>query len=152
MTSDAVTVSPKTSVVRIAQLMDGRAISGVPVVTEKGRVIGIVTDADLVSRNTRVEPPEIPDLLEEGVQVGPPAEFRRRLVHKVGTLAKDVMTEEVLTVGPDEDVETLASILVRNGINMVPVVEAGRLAGVVSRADVIRWMTRADGAKDQPTP
>lgn len=149
MSSDPVTVFPQTSVPRIAQLMHGRGISGLPVVSETGRVVGIVTDADLVSRNTRVESPEIPDLLEEGVQVGPPAEFRRRLRPKVGAQARDVMTEEVITVGPDEDVEALATILVKNGINMVPVVEGGRIVGVVSRADVIRWMTREDWPKEK---
>lgn len=57
------------------------------------------------------------------------------------------MTSKVLTVGPDEDVEALAGIMVKDGINMVPVVEKGRLVGVASRADVIRWMTREDRPK-----
>ncbi len=62
MTADAVTVSPETSVPRIAQLMDSRAISGLPVIDGSRRVVGVVTDADLVSRNTRLEAPEIPEI------------------------------------------------------------------------------------------
>lgn len=149
MTADAVTVSPETSVPRIAQLMDSRAISGLPVIDGSRRVVGVVTDADLVSRNTRLEAPEIPEIGDEGEGPRPPVDLKRRLRHKVGALARDVMTAEVITVGVDESIEGLASLLVKNGINMTPVVEGGRLAGVVSRADVIRWMTRDDWPKEQ---
>ncbi len=144
MTTDAVTVPPDATVARIAQLMDGRAISGLPVVDASRKVLGIVTDADLVSRNTRIDMPPITAVAEDGSVAELPPDFRARLRHKVGTQAKDVMTTRVLTVGPDQDVETLAEIMVRNGINMIPVVEKGRLVGVASRADVIRWMTREE--------
>jgi len=149
MTTDAVTVPPDASVVRIAQLMDGRAISGLPVIDASRKLLGIVTDADLVSRNTRIDSPPVTALAEDGSVAELPPDFRDRLRHKVGTRATDVMTERVLTVGPDEDVETLAEIMVKNGINMIPVVEKGRLVGVASRADVIRWMTRDHSWKDQ---
>jgi CBS domain-containing protein len=144
MTTDAVTVPPDASVARMAQLMDGRAISGLPVVDASRKLLGIVTDADLVSRNTRIEMPAITAVAEDGSVAELPPDFRTRLRHKVGTQARDVMTTRVLTVGPDQDVEALAEIMVKNGINMIPVVEKGRLVGVASRADVIRWMTRED--------
>lgn len=144
MTKDAVTVPPDASVARIAQLMDSRGISGLPVVDTARKVLGIVTDADLVSRNTRIEMPPITAVAEDGSVAELPPDFRARLRHKVGTQAKDVMTRRVLTASPDEDVETLAEIMVKNGINMIPVVEKDRLVGVASRADVIRWMTRED--------
>ena len=144
MTTDVVTVPPDASVARIAQLMDGRAISGLPVIDGSRRLLGIVTDADLVSRNTRVEMPPITAVAEDGSVAELPPDFRVRLHHKVGTRAKDVMTTRVLTVGPDQDVEELAEIMVKNRINMIPVVETDRLVGVASRADVIRWMTRED--------
>lgn len=144
MTTDAVTVPPDATVARIAQLMDGRAISGLPVVDASRKVLGIVTDADLVLRNTRIDMPPITAVAEDGSVAELPPDFRARLRHKVGTKAKDVMTTRVLTAGPDEGVEALAEIMVKNGVNMIPVVEKGRLIGVASRADVIRWMTRDD--------
>ena len=60
------------------------------------------------------------------------------------TTAKDLMSESVVMVGPEEDVEVLAGLMVKEHVNPVPVVEDGRLVGVVSRADLIRWMTRDD--------
>jgi CBS domain-containing protein len=62
----------------------------------------------------------------------------------LGTLARDVMTEPVVTIGPEEDAEALAALLVKRGVNPVPVVEEGRLVGVVSRADVVRLMARVE--------
>jgi len=150
MTVEAVTVKADTSVGRIAQLMDAKAISGVPVVDEASRVIGIVTDFDLVVRNTPIDPPAFLPLLEGRIPLETQDHFQRRIRHMVGTEARDVMTEDVLTIGADEDVEALAKLMVKNRVNLVPVVEGGRLAGVVSRADVIRWMTKdhwpAEGA------
>jgi CBS domain-containing protein len=150
MTTDVVTASLDTSIARIAQLMDGKAISGLPVVDEAWRVVGIVTDADLIVRNTRIEAPPYLPLLEGRIPLETPGHFQRRIRHMVGTQARDVMTEEVLTIGPDEDVEALAGIMVKKRIKLVPVVEGGRLVGVVSRSDVIRWMTRDDWPREAP--
>ncbi len=142
MTVGAVTVKADTSVGRIAQLMDGHAISGVPVVDEAGSVIGIVTDFDLVVRNTPIDPPAFLPLLEGRIPLETQDHFERRIRHMVGTEARDIMTEDVLTISADDDVEALAKLMVKNVVNLVPVVEGERLAGVVSRADVIRWMTK----------
>ncbi len=144
MTSDAIFVSADTSVGRIAHLMHDKAISGMPVVDDAQRVIGIVTDLDLIVRNTRIDAPAFLPILEGRIPLETPGHFKRRLQHMVGMEARDVMTEEVLSIGPDEDVETLAEIMVKKRVNLVPVLEAGRLVGVVSRADVIRWMARDD--------
>lgn len=60
----------------------------------------------------------------------------------LGTEVRDVMTRDVLTIGPAEEREALAEMMVRHRVNPIPVVEAGRLVGVVSRADVVRTMAR----------
>lgn len=142
MTAEVISVRPDTSVGRIAQLMDGKAISGMPVVDDDGHVVGIVTDFDLVVRNTPIDPPPFLPLLEGRIPLETEGHFRKRIRHMVGTEARDVMTEDVITIGPDEGVEALAQIMVKRRLNLVPVIEGGRLVGVVSRADVIRWMTR----------
>lgn len=142
MTEEVVSAKADTSVGRIAQLMNTHGISGVPVVDDANRVIGIVTDFDLVVRNTPIDPPPFLPLLEGRIPLESQGHFERRIRHMVGTEARDLMTEDVITIGADEDVETLARLMVKNKINLVPVVEASRLAGVVSRADVVRWMTR----------
>jgi CBS domain-containing protein len=142
MTAPVVSATADTSVGRIAELMHEKAISGVPVVNDSNRVIGIVTDFDLVMRITPIDPPHFLPLLEGRIPLETKGHFERRIRHQVGAAARDVMTEEVITIGADENIESLAQVMVGNRIDLVPVVENGRLVGVVSRADVIRWMTR----------
>ena len=140
MTTDVVSVTPDTPVDRIARLMGERDISGLPVVDDTGQVVGIVTDLDLIARNARLGPPAYFQLLDGRIPLETPGHYRRRLRHMLGGLARDVMTEDVVTIGPDEDVETLATLMEKRKVNPVPVVETGRMVGIVSRADVVRLM------------
>jgi CBS domain-containing protein len=141
MTTEVVVAHPETSVNLVARLMAGRDISGVPVV-EDGRLVGIVTELDLIVRNTRLEPPAFFALLDARIPLETPSHYRERMRHMLGTLARDVMTEKVVSVGPDEELETLAEIMVKQRVNPLPVVEDGRLAGIVSRSDIIEMMAR----------
>ena len=147
MTAEVVTADPDTSVNLIARLMAGRDISGVPVV-ENGRVTGIVTELDLIVRNTRLEPPAFFQILDARIPLETPAHFRERLRHMLGTLARDVMTEDVVTIGPDEELEALAELMVKQRVNPVPVVEKGRLVGIVGRSDIIGMMAHDLDATD----
>ena len=148
MIAEVVTAEPETSVNLVAQLMDRGGLSGVPVVDGAGHLVGIVTEVDLIVRNQRLEPPAFFQLLDGRIPLETPAHYRKRLQHMLGTQARDVMTEKVVSVGPDEELETLAELMVKRGVNPVPVVEAGRLVGIVSRADLIRMMARDLGEKD----
>ena len=139
MTAEVVVAEPDTSVNLVARLMASRDISGVPVV-EDGRLVGIVTELDLIVRNTRLEPPAFFALLDARIPLETPTHYRERIRHMLGTLARDVMTEKVVSVGPDEELESLAAIMVKQRVNPLPVVEDGRLVGIVSRSDIIAMM------------
>ena len=141
MTAEVVVAEPDTSVNLVARLMASRDISGVPVV-EDGRLVGIVTELDLIVRNTRLEPPAFFALLDARIPLETPTHYRERIRHMLGTLARDVMTEKVVTIGPDEELEALAEIMVKQRVNPVPVVEGARLVGIVSRSDIIAMMAR----------
>ena len=141
MTREVVAADPDTTVNLVARLMADKAISGVPVV-EDDRVVGIVTELDLIVRNTRLEPPAFFQLLDARIPLETPGHYRERLRHMLGTLARDVMTEKVVTIGPDEDLEALAELMVKQRVNPVPVVEDGRLVGIVARSDIIAMMAR----------
>jgi len=150
MTRKVITVSPDAPVHEVARLMDQNAISGVPVVDADGRVLGLVTDLDLIVRNTRFEPPAFFQLLDGRIPLETPGHYRKRLRHMLGTQARDVMTERPETIGPDEEAESVTELMVKRGVNPVPVTEAGRLVGIVSRADVVRLM--AGGVLHKPSP
>ena len=142
MTQDVLTVKAETSVNDVAKLLGQRDISGVPVVDDQQHVIGIITELDLIVRNTRLEMPHFVAVMDWGrIPLERPKHARDRLQHMLGTQAADIMTEKVETIGPDAAVEDLAELMVKHRFNPVPVVdEAGKLIGIVSRADLIDMM------------
>jgi len=148
MATDVVTVRRDTSVNDIAKLMSERDISGVPVVDDAHRVVGIVTELDMIVRNTRLEMPAFVQILDGRIPLETPGHYRKRLQHMLGTHAADIMTAEVVTLGPDDTVEDLAELMVKRRLNPVPVVEKGVLVGIVSRTDLIRMMAHEFGTEE----
>jgi CBS domain-containing protein len=141
MTKEVLSVKAETSVNDVAKLMGQRDISGVPVIDDEQHVIGIITELDLIVRNTRLEFPHFIEVLDWGrIPLEWPGHARERMKHMLGTQAADVMTAEVVTIGSDADVEELAGLMVKRRVNPVPVVEGDRLIGIVSRADLIDMM------------
>jgi CBS domain-containing protein len=148
MTAEVVTVQRETSVNRVAQLMDQRGVSGVPVADESGRVVGIITELDLIVRNTRLEPPAFFQILDGRIPLETPGHFRKRMQHMLGTEARDVMSAPVVSIGPDAEVEELAELMSKRRVNPVPVIAGDRLLGIVSRADIVRMMAHDIGNAD----
>ncbi len=149
MTQDVVAVSADTLVDVVARLMHERGISGIPVVDADRRVLGIVTDLDLILRNARFDPPAFFEILDARIPLETPSHWQKRLRHMLGAQARDVMTESFETIAPDAEAEALATLLVQTKSHPIPVIEHDRLVGIVSRADLVRLM--AEGG-DHPTP
>jgi len=152
MTTQVLTARADTPVSEVALTMVERAISGVPVVDHEGAVIGLITERELVLRSTRIEPPAFLPVLDARIPLETPAHYRRRIQHIVGTRAADVMAEEFETTSPSAEIEDLAAQMARPGLNPVPVVEGGRLVGIVSRADIVRMMMRPAPGSSEDLP
>jgi CBS domain-containing protein len=145
MTRDVIKIHPETSVSEIARLMYEHHASGLPVVDDKDQVLGVVTDLDIVVRNTRFKLPAFFTLLNATIYLESPGHIRERLQHMLGTTAREVMSEPVI-IRADATIEELAEIMVGRRVNPIPVVDEGRLIGIVSRFDIIRSM--AQGAEE----
>lgn len=141
MTSPVITVRPDTSIKDVAGLMLTHHISGLPVVTSDGELVGIVTEADLLYKETG---PWQKD--ERALKGFPPFGKTVDAVKKAsGLTAADLMSSPVVTVDEETLVHEIAGLMVRRKINRVPVVRGGRVVGIVSRADVLRALVRPDG-------
>jgi CBS domain-containing protein len=137
MTPDVVRVGPEARVDEIARLMLEHHISAVPVVDAAGRLLGIVSEGDLVRRVETATAGRRAWWLE---LLADPAALARDYVKTHGRRATDVMTRDVLTVGVDTPLEDVARLLERRRIKRVPVVRDGRVIGIVSRADLVRGL------------
>ena len=143
MTSPVVTVAPDALVHEVAQILSGRAISAVPVV-EGGRLVGIVSEADLLHRH------EIgTDCALRGdpwwLRALRPPSATAKYVKSHAVHVEDIMTREVFTVGVNTPLADVANVLEQHHIKRLPVVDEGRVTGIVSRSDVVAALA-ASGA------
>jgi CBS-domain-containing membrane protein len=140
MTADVLTVSPDTSVRTIAALLLEHRISAVPVIDASGRVVGIVSEGDLMHRaETGTERPRSRwfELFSDT------KDLAREFVKSHGLRAADVMTRPVVSVAEDVHVAEVARLFGARRIKRVPVLREGRLVGILSRADLLRGLARA---------
>jgi CBS domain-containing protein len=142
MSTQVITIGKDTTIEEIAHLLADNNISGVPVVEENGKVIGMVTQKDLLYKDVEPRFPAMVEILGGIIFLNGVRHYNEELRKMVATKAEDIMTRHVHTVRPDEKVERIAQLMVEEDINRVPVVEEGKLAGIISRADVIRYIAK----------
>lgn len=143
MTTDLIVVAPTTTVDKIAMVMMLNLISAVPVVDDRFHLLGIVSEGDLVIRDEAGTVPRQSwwlKLFESS------EELAREYTKAHGQTAEDVMTRHVVSVGPDATTAQVADIMRRRGIKRVPVVEEGRLVGMVTRADIVQMVALGSAA------
>jgi CBS domain-containing protein len=144
MDSDPVTVSPTDDVETVVRLLRSHELPGVPVVNDGGRCVGIVTEADLVIADEEgdLHIPHYIELFGGVVFLEPLRRFEGRLKKAFASTVSDLMSEDPVTIEPDASIHEAGRIIVSRGHNRLPVVEHGRLVGVVTRVDVLEALTR----------
>jgi CBS domain-containing protein len=135
MTKDVITVGTNATVGEIASLLVRHRISAVPVVSEDGRLIGIVSQTDLVHRSeTGTEKRR-----KWWLEVFADAETKaREYIKSHGLKAQDVMTRVIISVSKEASLAEVADVLDSHRIRQVPVMDGGKLVGMISRADLVR--------------
>ena len=139
MERDPISVRPEDSVETLLRTLREHELPGVPVVNGGGRCVGIVTESDLVLRDEE-EDLRLPlhiDLFGGMVFLGRLKPFEDRVKKAIASTVADMMTPDPLTVAPDTDVREAARLIADERHNRLPVVEHGRLVGVVTRLDVL---------------
>jgi CBS domain-containing protein len=131
-------VSPATRVGDVARLLLEQHLPGVPVVDNAGRLQGVVTQADLVTRHARVHFPRYLAILGMPVRLGGERQFEEEMRHILGRTAADVMTTNPVTVAPTTPLDDVATLMAEKGADPVLVVQNDRLAGMITRADLVR--------------
>ena len=135
MSTEVITAAPETSLKEVARMMLGHQISGVPIVGEDDRLVGVVTEADILHHES---------LRDEGDRLG--------ILHRIrgdevitATTAGDAMSAHVVTTGPDVDHTVAARLMETRGVRRLPVVDAyGHVLGIISRSDIMTCFARPD--------
>ncbi len=150
MVSPVITTNPSASVKEVAQILLTHHISAVPVVDEAGRLVGIVSEGDLMRRadlgTERHRSWWLAALFAEEEVLA--IEYVRQHSRKVG----DVMTKRLVTASPDAPLNEIAGLLERHSIKRVPIIENNALVGIVSRANLIQALAGDRKSLDIPVP
>ena len=149
MVSPVITVEPTSSVKQVARTLMEHGISAVPVVNGQGKLVGIVSEGDLLHRvETATERKHswwLRIVAGDGTLA---ADYAKAHARKVA----DVMTQEVITATPDTPLDEIAMLLEKHSIKRVPIVDNGQLVGIVSRANLVQALASARTDLDVSVP
>lgn len=143
MTSPVVTVTPDAKFADLVDRLLTANVSGLPVVDARGSLVGIVTEADLVSKEAYGYRRRRPLGLVSDYLRGHDPQWVRKAA---GRTAREIMSAEVATASPDDDVAFAARLMLASHHKRLPVVDEGRVVGIVSRHDLLRPFGRGDDA------
>ena len=130
------TLGPGETVEGAIKVFAESGISGTPVV-EGGRLLGIVTEGDLIFRDADIKSPGFLDILGGMIPLGNWDEYRREAMKSAGVTVDQVMTTDVRTISPDATLAEAATIMAENRVKILPVTEDDTLRGVVTRMDIL---------------
>ena len=151
MDTEPVTVTADTSIEELVRVLKLHQLQGVPVVNEGGRCVGMVTEEDLVLSDSEGDL-HLPHYIElfGGVvfldfhHLNPLKRFEERLKKAVASRVEDMMTADPVTIAPTATVHDAGRAIAEAGHNRLPVVEHGRLVGLVTRVDVLQALAREE--------
>jgi CBS domain-containing protein len=141
MTATVVTVRAETPLKEVARVLIDAGISGLPVVDDRGMVLGVVSEADFLVKGQGAGAIRHRRLAR---LVGESATTREQLSKVAATTAQTAMTAPALTIEPRRTLQEAAALMTTHGVNRLPVVDGGRLVGIITRADLVRAYLRTD--------
>lgn len=134
MTRDVVTIKMNEPVEEAARLLLENRISGLPVVDEEFNLVGILSESDLIHKAEPLPP--------SALYYGDREKFLKEMWKIKAAQVREVMTEEVISVSPEEGVDRAATLMLDKGVKRLPVVEGKKVVGMVTRADILKALAR----------
>lgn len=138
MTRDVITVTPETPLRELASILSEKNINGVPVVDDKGNVLGVVCESDLVNQNKPLHIPTVFVILDSVIPMENPWRLQKEFKRLAATTVEDIYSKPAVSVERDTDLSEVARIMSERKFYTLPVIEGGKLVGVVGKTDVIR--------------
>jgi len=153
MTTPVVTLAPSDTLQEASLKMMTRGISGAPVVDDEGRLVGVLGESDILRHIKRLANTELSgrylsssahslQLLALLAERGHPA-VKQLMDHLRGGLVREAMTEKVIIAPPGATMEEIIALMIRHEITRIPIVEKGKVVGIITRGDIIRMIAKA---------
>ena len=143
MTESVIAVTKDTEVRELAQILTENKISGAPVVDGAGKLVGVVTESDLIFQNKKVHIPTAVAILDAFFFLESPEKMEQEMKKMAGVTVGEIYAAEVISVQKDTPLEELATLMAEKNIHTLPVLDQEELVGVIGKSDIIR--TIAEG-------
>lgn len=141
MTREPILARPEMPLNEAIKILADRRISGLPVVDENDLLVGVISETDLMWRESGVTPPAYIMVLDSVIYLENPSRYERELHKALGQTVGEVMSTEPVTIGPDKSVQEAAKLMHDRSIPRLPVLDpAGKVIGILTRGDIIRSM------------
>ena len=140
MTREVITISPDTEIAQVAKLLLTKRINGIPVVNDTGELVGILCQSDLIIQQKNIPIPSLFTLLDGFIPLTSSKKLDKEVEKIMATKAEDAMTANPVTVNLDTAIEEIAALMVEKSYHTLPVVDAGKLVGIVGKEDVLKTL------------
>ena len=140
MTREVKTVSPETEIAQAAKLLLSERINGVPVVNKTGEVVGILCQSDLIAQQKSIPIPSLFTLLDGYIPLTLLSRLDKEVEKIAATKVDHAMTPDPTTVNSDTDIDKVAALMVEKNYHTLPVVDDGKLVGIVGKEDVLKTL------------
>jgi CBS domain-containing protein len=140
MTTELITASPETEILQAAKVLLGNHINGVPVVDEAGKLVGILCQSDLIAQQKRLPIPSFFTFMDGLFSTSSAKQIEKQMQKIAAITVAQAMTPNPVFVEPDMSIEVVAGLMVDNGFHTIPVLQEGRLVGIVGKEDILRTL------------
>jgi CBS domain-containing protein len=146
MTTQLITLSPETDFATAARILLDNHINGAPVVDERGELVGLLCQSDLVAQQKSLPVPTLITLLDSYIRLTSAKQLEKQARKIAALTVGEAMTPNPVTVRSDTTIETIAALMVDNCMHTLPVVDDGKLVGVIGKEDVLRTLLTKEQA------
>jgi CBS domain-containing protein len=138
MTTDLITLTLDMDIVTAGNILLENKINGAPVLDENGGLVGILCQSDLIAQQKKLPIPTVFTLLDSVIQLTSKKQIEKQVRKITALTVSDAMTPNPVTVNPDSMLETVAALMIESNFHTLPVLDNGRLVGIIGKEDILR--------------
>ena len=138
MTKEVITVTTDVTIEGLARIFTRHDISGAAVIDAEGKLIGIVTENDLIKMEQKLHIPTVINIFDAVIYLGSSKRFEDDIKRMAATKVEDIFRKDIVTITESSTIEEIATIMSEKNIHHLPVVKKGKLVGIVGKKDIVR--------------
>jgi len=140
MTRNIFSVQMQTPVAELAKLLTSNNISGAPVLDDEGKVLAVVTESDLIDQSKKLHIPTVITILDSVFYLENPDKMETEMKKIAGSSVKEICSGPPKIVSPDTGLDEIATIMAEGNIHTIPVLDDGKMVGIIGKKDIIRTL------------